>query len=200
MKPTVQPAGDMPARITVRPSRRHTRGGFTLIEAALTTVIVSTGVLAILAAQQAYHRKNDWAQQTGTAVLLANEIRELTLALPIHDPITGADSLGPEANEPAVADYDDLDDFAGAVSELGVGAGLVFQPPVNALRQPVGDLPGWSQQVHVENVLSDNISSTFVQPLGTTTMYRVRVEVFFQKPGDAEPRAITQLTWVVDGS
>ena len=40
--------------------------GFTLIEAALTTAIVGTGVLSIMAAQQAYLRKNDWAQRAGT--------------------------------------------------------------------------------------------------------------------------------------
>ena len=66
------------------PSRRHRRdAGFTLIEAALTTVIIGTGVLAIVGAQQAYHQKNAWAQRTGTAMLLANEIREMTMPLPI---------------------------------------------------------------------------------------------------------------------
>ena len=77
-----------PPIATRHAATRHPRRqrGFTLIEASLTTVIIGTGVLAILAAQQAYHRKNDWAQRTGTAVLLANEIRELTLPMPQHDP------------------------------------------------------------------------------------------------------------------
>ena len=51
-----------------------------------------------MSAQQAYLRKNVWAQRTGTAVLLANELRELTLSLPMHDPIT-PDTMGPEADE-----------------------------------------------------------------------------------------------------
>jgi len=46
-------------RTVLRTSRRAK--GFTLMEAALTTVIVGVGVLSIVEAQQAYHQKNDWA-------------------------------------------------------------------------------------------------------------------------------------------
>lgn len=176
-----------------RPTRR--RGGFTLIEAALTTVIVGTGVLAIVAAQQAYHRKNDWAQRTGTAVLLANELRELTLTLPQHDPISPS-HMGPESNETSVTQYDDLDDFAGPVSN-GVGAGITFSPPINALKQAIPNLSGWSQRITVANVLDDNISTTFTQPLGTTRLMRVSVDVSYQAPGAADPMLMTTLTWVV---
>ena len=41
-----------------RGGRRSARGGFTLIETALATVIVGVGVLAIVAAQQAFHKQN----------------------------------------------------------------------------------------------------------------------------------------------
>lgn len=185
--------------ITASPHRhfRRSRGfrGFTLIEAALATVIIGTGVLAILAAQQAYHRKNDWAQRTGTAMLLANEIRELTLTLPQHDPITGTANMGPEAGE-TIASYDDLDDFAGPVTG-GVGAGVTFNPPINALRQTIPDLEGWSQVVKVENVLPDNISSTFTQNLGTTDLMRVTVTVTYKSPQSDEAMTVTTLTWMV---
>ena len=83
----------------MRKISRHRDSGFTLIEASLTTIIVGTGVLAILAAQQAFHKKNDWAQRSGTAMLLANELREFTLSLPQHDPITGDTNMGPELGE-----------------------------------------------------------------------------------------------------
>jgi hypothetical protein len=188
-----------------RPGRRR-RGGFTLIETALTTVIVGTGVLAIVAAQQAYHIKNNWAQRTGTAMLLANELRELILSMPYHDPITGTANLGPEtdefsingqgANAPDVRLFDDLDDFAGPVTG-GVGAGLTFSPPINALRSTVLDMEQWSQTIVVENVLPDNISSTFAQPLATTDMMRVTVTVLYQKLNSTAPETVTSLTWVV---
>jgi len=182
---------------TPYPGRRRRRStGFTLIEAALTTVIISTGVLAILAAQQAFHKKNDWAQRNGTALLLANELRELTVVLPKHDPFTGLAMVGPEDGELGLEDYDDIDDFAGVVSG-GYGEGIVFDPPVNALRQDIADLPGWSQKIEVASVLPDNISSTFTQPLGTTELLRVTVTVLYQSPQQTEPNVITTLSWVV---
>jgi hypothetical protein len=183
-------------KIENRKSKMRRSRGFTLIEAALATVIVGTGVLAIIAAQQAYHRKNDWAQRTGTAMLLANEVRELTLTLPQHDPITGDSNMGPETGETGVASYDDLDDFAGVVT-AGKGAGVTFDPPINALRQGIPDMDGWSQFVRVDNVLPDNISSTFTQPLGTTDLMRVTVTVKYQAPNAAEATPISTVTWVV---
>jgi len=187
----------MTKRRPILPGGSTRRAGFTLIEAALTTVIVGTGVLAIVSAQQAYHMKNDWAQRTGTALQLANELRELTLTLPQHDPITGATTLGPEANETDVTDYDDLDDFAGAVDAAGMGSGMTFSPPINAMRQPVANLPGWSQVISVENVLPGNISPVFTQPLGTTDLVRITVSVRYQAPAAEAPMTITTLSWIV---
>ena len=185
--------------------RRHFRGrgrlpgagGFTLLETALAIIVVGTGVLAILAAQQAYHRQNDIAGRTGTALLLANELRELTLTLPLHDPITGTTTLGPEAGESGVADYDDLDDFAGVIDEDGFGQGVTFGPPINALRESIAGLDGWSQFIEVASVASTDISAQTTQPLGTTDLMRVRVAVRYQSPRADQPRTITQLTWVV---
>lgn len=173
--------------------------GFTLMEAALATVIIGTGVLAILAAQQAYHQKNDWAQRTGTAQLLANEIRELTMFLPQHDPVSGASTIGVESNESGLADYDDLDDFAGVVDGVtGRGSGVTFNPPINALRQDIPNMAGWEQEVRVENVRPDNISvsSSLTQPLGTTELVRMTVTVRYTPPNQPK-RTMTTLTWIV---
>jgi len=186
-----------PTPYGLRPRRRSRRSaGFTLIEAALTTVIVGTGVLAIIAAQQAYHMKNNWATRTTTGMLLANEVREMTLGMPLHDPITGKTNLGPEGDESTVVAFDDLDDFAGVVTS-GQGAGTTFDPPINALRQDIGDLNGWSQRVTVESVLPDYIDAAFTQNLGSTDVMRVTVDVFYQAPDKAAPEPITRLTWVV---
>jgi hypothetical protein len=185
------------ARVRPRTYRRARRG-FTLIEAALTTVIISTGVLAILAAQQAYHRKNNWAQRTGTAILLANELRELTLTMPMHDPITGDANMGPEFGETTVADFNDLDDFAGSVTN-GRGTGTVFRPPINALREVIAGMDNWSQHIHVENVLPDNIGvePSLAMPLGSTDMMRLRVVIRYHDDEEDEGTIITELTWVV---
>ena len=179
-------------------ARRRNAAGFTLIEAALTTVIVGVGVLAIMSAQQAYHRKNQWAQRTGTAVLLANEIREMTLSLPQHDPFE-PNHMGPEDDELTVADYDDLDDFAGTVTG-GSGSGTTFNPPINALLEPIPDMDDWQQTVIVENVLDNYVSGPGVG-LGTTDLMRVTVQIHARynddPPEDPPANLITTLTWVV---
>jgi hypothetical protein len=189
-----QPPSTIPQPLS---RRNHRACGFTLIEAALTTVIIGTGVLAIVGAQQAYHQKNAWAQRAGTAMLLANEVREMTVPLPIFDPITGQDFIGPEPGENTVADYDDLDDFAGVPVD-GDYPGTSFDPPVDALRREIVDMPGWSQQVTVEGVLEENIGSDIsLAPGAAGTLTRLRVDVLYQGPNDANPSIITQLSWVI---
>lgn len=176
---------------------RHRQSGFTLIEAALTTIIVGTGVLAMVSAQQAYHIKNDWAQRTGTAMLLANELRELTLSMPMHDPFTADAILGPEPDEADVTSFDDLDDFAGA-AVAGVRPGTDFDPPINALRQPIVDMSRWSQHIDVVNVLRDHISSPFGQPLGATDLMRVTVSVSYRPRNSAVSGTVTELAWLIE--
>ncbi|MCC7145782.1 MAG: hypothetical protein IT443_04995 [Phycisphaeraceae bacterium] len=178
---------------------RPARGGFTLIEAALTTVIIGTGVLAIVAAQQAYHIKNDWSQRTGTGMLLANELRELTLTLPLHDPITGKSNVGRETGEDTIEEYDDVDDFAGTVDAQGQGTGLTFPTPINALREDIDNLPGWSQVINLRAVPSTDLDP----PTGTiyslkdfSNLIRITVEVYYRPPGAEQPMLITTLSWV----
>ncbi len=179
--------------------------GFTLIEAALTMVIVGVGVLAMVSAQQAYHMKNDWANRTGTAQMLANEIREMTLSLPQHDPISGNANLGVETNEIVsgsadpqkdVINYDDLDDFAGMIDGAGEGSGVTFNPPINGLRAEVADLDRWRQQVEVTKVLPDDIN-TSLGLLGLTDLMRVTVTVGYRPGSATEFDNITSMTWVV---
>lgn len=182
----------MPTRRT--PKARAARfGGFTLMETMLAMVVVGTGVLAIVAAQQAYHQHNDYAQRVGTALLLANEIRELTLGMPLHDPITGDLAWGPEANEPTVFQFDDLDDFDAADS-----GGAIFSPPIDALRNQIPNMPYWSQHVTVENVLANFINGP-ATPDNSTDMVRVTCRVLYQRPTDPQPVEITRLTWIRTG-
>lgn len=182
-------------------SRSSRARGFTLIEASLTTVIIGTGVLAILAAQQAYHMKNNWASRTSTAMLLANELRERTLSMPLHDPISGSATLGPELDETSPLAFDDLDDFAGTVT-AGKGAGQSFNPPINALGLPLNDLSAWTQTVRVEKVPSDEVDTTVPLRLdaGASDMFRVTVVVLYRDPHSAADETITELSWIVTDS
>ncbi len=187
--------------------KRHgeARRGFTLIETALATIIVGVGVVAIVSAQQAFHIKNNWSTHASTATLLGNEIREMTLNLPRHDPVTGiiydpdtGDMIGGwgwEANEGSVEDFDDIDDFDGN------GGGLIFSAdfdppngPINAQRQVILNMPGWTQTIYVYNV--DPFDITSIQPDGTTNLLRMEVVVTYQAPTDATPREMTRVSWI----
>lgn len=110
------------------PARTPTRSrGFTLLETALSTIIIGVGVLAVMEAQQAFLEKNSWSTNASTATFLANEVRERTRLFARHDRSTGGLMLtdpdddttlagwGPEPDEASPADFDDLDDFDGAV-------------------------------------------------------------------------------------
>ena len=171
--------------------------GFTLMEAALTTVIVGVGVLSIVEAQQAYHKKNDWAARVGTAQSLASELRELTLTLPFHDPLSGATNLGPEFNEADVSLYDDLDDFAGVVN-AGIGAGTTFNPPISALGLPINDLDQWTQQIRVEKVSNFDMGGPGLRLNDANSdLMRLTVTVLYQSPQAPAPEVMTDLSWVI---
>lgn len=187
-----QPAARRRGRRNRRP---RPAAGFTLIETALTTVIIGVGVLAIVAAQQALHQKNRWSTHASIAQRLGNEIREMTLNLPRHDPVTGEAVWGPEvATEPSFEYYDDIDDFDGPG-----GGGLIFSAeldngPINARREIIPNMEGWSQIIEVENV--DPFDITEVVSDNASDMMRVTVTITYQGPMDEDPQVMTTVSWI----
>jgi prepilin-type N-terminal cleavage/methylation domain-containing protein len=158
--------------------------GFTLIETAMATVIIGVGVVAIVEAQQAFVRTNDWSSHAATATLLANEVRELTRRLPRHDAVNGLflttppgggaptpTGWGLEVGEVLVRDLDDVDDFDGLV----FGGTGQFPGPISAFGDVIPEttadggvvmdedgrpvpLRGWTQSVSVQKVDPFNYS------------------------------------------
>ena len=172
---------------------RGRRSGFTLVETALATVIIGTGVLAMISAQQVLLEKNNWSTMANTATLLGNEIREMTLNLPRHDPVTGNAFWGPEEDEYSIEDYDDIDDFDGP------GGGLVFSSelgngPINASRSVISDMSGWEQVVTVSNVDAFDILTPLED--ASTDMIRVEVVIRYQGVGETTPSEMTRLSWI----
>ena len=167
--------------------------GFTLLETALALVIVGVGVLAIVSAQQAFHRQNAWSTRAGVAAHLANEIREMTLNLPRHDPVTNTTYWGPEPTESALVDYDDLDDFDGN-GEGTIFAASLSNGPINAQRQVIANMPGWTQVVSVVNVQSSDIHTVVGD--GASNMMRMEVVITYQGPQDQQPLEMTRVSWI----
>jgi prepilin-type N-terminal cleavage/methylation domain-containing protein len=192
MKHPATPSGPNPTA-NRRPVRRPRQRGFTLIEASLVTLIVGIGGLAITSAQQAWHQQNRYALNMGTALFLANEAREMTLGLPRLDPISSNLNWGPEDNELDEQGYDDLDDFDGAD-----GQGVVFDPPLDAMRQVIPDMGGWSQEITVQSIDPLDISGVALDD-GASEMVRMTCRILYQGPMDNAPTEITRLTWARSG-
>ncbi len=167
-----------PSRARRAPSRPGSDRGFTLIEACLATVIIGVGVIAMVDAQTSFTVSNQWSSHAASATFLANEIREMTRALPKHDPVIGLSTgenedgepvlvgWGPNPGESTLQDFDDIDDFDGITfSWMGTEgwADGDLPGPVNAFREVIPGLTvdgqqteesmfGWSQTVIVRKV------------------------------------------------
>lgn len=174
--------------------RTASRRGFTLIESAVAVVIVGTGVLALVAAQQAWHTQNAWAERAAIGARLGNEIREMTFDCPRHDPVTGASVWGPELNEVDILDFDDLDDFDGALGTGLVLSGAEGTGPVNALREVIPGMGEWTQTVQVFNVDPSNVNNDVGD--AASDMMRVEVRIDWKGAFAAEPTTVTRVTWI----
>ncbi|TVQ53370.1 MAG: hypothetical protein EA377_08155 [Phycisphaerales bacterium] len=168
----------------------------TLIETALATIIVGVGVLAIMVAQEAFHQQNMYSVQSATATRLGNEIRELTLNMPRHDPVTGNAYWGAEPNETTLDDFNDLDDFDGLIFSAELGNG-----PINSRREVIPNMNGWAQTVLVDMVNSSNINEYYPVPEDPEDypedyLMRVTVIVTYQGSTDPEPHEITRVSWI----
>jgi len=146
------------------PTTGPIRRGFTLIEAALVTVIIGVGVMAMMQLLAAGTMQNGAGAKLTTGLAMAGNIRELTLDMAFSDPDQTA-SWGTESGEAAVAAYDDLDDLDGKT----------FNPPIDARRQSIASQDQWTQMIEVQCVDPDLITTTV--PSGSSPMARVTVTV-----------------------
>jgi len=92
------------------------RRGFTLIEAAMVTVIIGVGVVAMLQLLAAGTVSNSEGTELTTAINLANNIREMSLGLAYYDPTDMAKNPPVytwDTREATVKDYDNIMDLDG---------------------------------------------------------------------------------------
>ncbi|MDX2115686.1 MAG: hypothetical protein SFZ24_08715 [Planctomycetota bacterium] len=165
------------------PRRARGRRGFTLLEAAMATIILGVGVLAVVEAQQSFLDRNRWSSSGATASYLAAEIREMSAHFPRHDRHSGglyfendADpstlrGWGPEADETDAEDLDDLDDLDGAV----FGSAAVFPAGFTMSRRYAGPINAFAQVI-------------------PETLYSGQTEMF-TPPGSDEPVEVAMRGW-----
>lgn len=137
--------------------------GFTLIEALIAVVLVGLSITALVVASNSFTQANGFGADLSTAEFLIEQIRELTILLPVMDPDTTTPTFGRE--EASLAAYDDLDDFDDAT----------FSPPISANKATLGDLVGFSQEVIVQNVSPTNFDMVVAD--GSSPFVRVTVNV-----------------------
>ena len=167
--------------------RRSVRGGFTLIEAAVTTSIVGIGFLAVMELFTACTRQTVVADHTTTALMLTGQIEEMLTLLPMDDPTVGSQlSFGPE--EATLAEYDDVDDFAGID-----GGGMSFNPPIDCRRQPITSLGSYTQKIKVIRVLPDALG---VSVGGYSGACRVEMVILYSPVAGEEPAEVYRQSFV----
>ena len=140
---------------------RRYEGGFSFIEVLIAIVLVGIAIASLVAANSSFTKANAAGTELSTAEFLLEQIKELTVMLPVVDPNNGMLTFGPEADEVVLADYDDLDDFDGAV----------FSPPISADRVTLNGFAAYTQQITVENVSAGD----FEQVVADHGSYFVRV-------------------------
>jgi len=150
--------------------------GFTLIEVLVAVALVGIAVVALIAANRTFTIANGQGLNISTAEFLAEQIRELTAPMPVVDPQTTTTTFG--AEEGAIADYDDLDDFDG----------VSISPPIDAGKVAMSEFSAFTQQITVENVSGSN----FEQVVGDHTTPFVRVSVSIVMNGET----VTSISWI----
>jgi type II secretory pathway pseudopilin PulG len=157
---------------------RASTGAFTLVEVLISSVLMALALVALMTAFGSSTAVTQKTEEIARAGFLADQIRELLIALPFSD-LDGTPAWGLESGESAGYPFDDLDDVAGTM----------FSPPILSDGSVISDLTGWSQIVSMQSVNETN----FNQAVTNGSASVVRVSVVVQR-GD---QVLAELAWLV---
>jgi type II secretory pathway pseudopilin PulG len=178
-------------RVAIHSDARRPRGGFTLIEATLATLIVGLGVLSMMQLFTACTRQNRAAFDMTTAMLLAQNIQETMADLEFTDPAYGKTYFGPEGSQ-TLATYDDIDDFNAQT----------FNPPIDSTRKTIPALSQYAQVISVwpvkPNWLTANLnpSSPDLSQTTYTGAARVTVMIMHRTTSTAPWTEVYRTSWI----
>jgi Tfp pilus assembly protein PilV len=181
--------------------------GLTLIETALTTIIVGVAITALVKLVLFTTQENRYTQRLTTGSLLAENVREMMAGLPFSDPSNGTLTFGPETGE-TLTTFNDVDDFDGfdstARADLAAGqpvgvvdaARRVVTETVGGVEQVPADWKNWRQQIAVDPVDPNNLDVTFPKPNTSRVCVRVTVTISYRAPGAPTWDQVEQLRWI----
>jgi len=164
-------------------SGRARQGGFTLIEAALTIVIVGVGIVSTFELFASLTRQNASASRMTTAMFLANNVQEMMADLPFSDP--SGSGFGTEESAAGVSAFDDVDDFNNWKSDPGA--------PISGQRVQIPELSKFAQRVTVSCVSTDAPTSNQIG----TEAERVTVRVYYGWSASNPGVELYKMSWVV---
>lgn len=171
--------------------RSPRRGGFTLIEAALATVIIGMGVVATLGLFGTCAESNAASNNQTVGMMLAGNIQELAASMQFNDPYYGRTTFGSETGE-TVATYNDIDDLDGKT----------FNPPIDAERNTLENMSQYSQVISVWPVYTTKLSSntnTTTPDIAKTTYTgaaRVTVQILYKARPTDTAKVIYTTDWI----
>jgi len=118
---------------------RSRRGGFTLLEIAVATIIIGVGLTALMATMRAGTSANSSSNKLTTSLFLAQNIHEWTRRLPFRDPDPedAGNPPGPDGGTSPQDFVDDVDDLMD----------VTFCPPRDGTGAKILSLPDWSQTI-----------------------------------------------------
>lgn len=163
-------------RYSLRFDRR--RGGFSYVEAVVSTSILAVGIVSALHLYGSCAKGALYAKETAAAQELAAGLMAEIAAQPFEDPDDAEGSFGRRAGESARADFNDVDDYDNWTED----------PPQGPDGTKLTGYDGYVRSVEVYNVDPNDLSTPAAD--GSTDAKRIVVTVTRSKRPRARLEAI----------